>query len=375
MNLQIADNTTSSEVMDHHGLVAASCQDLNLVEKINARIGSDDPRRVIQPGIAIMAMIINGLGFSNRRLYLTPQFFESKCMEQLFNEDIKAKHLDDHTLGKALDEISAYGASKLFGEVAFEIAQEQGLLGKLSHLDSTSFVLHGEYDTPEVETIEVKHGYSKDHRPDLKQVMLSMAVSGDAQIPFWMEPQDGNSSDKCSFHQTIARVREFQSSLKTQTSDDFIWVADSALYSKERLLFSNHYLWVSRVPESIKDAASLLERDTDEYTWVELDKGYRYSVQRSQYGGIEQRWLLIYSEQACQREKKTFDKLLAKQLQACEKEAWHLSNQMFSCKADALAAHKKLNKKYSYHLIEPTIEPVSRHKGSGRPKKGKILMW
>ena len=91
-------------------------------------------------------MIINGLGFTNRRLYLTPQFFQNKAVEFLFEEKVCAKDFDDHTLGKALDEIADYGSSKLFGEMAFEIAMEQGLLGPRAHHDSTSFLLHGEYE-------------------------------------------------------------------------------------------------------------------------------------------------------------------------------------------------------------------------------------
>ena len=63
----------------------------------------------------------------------------------LFKENVCAKDFDDHALGKALDEIANYGSSKLFGELAFEIAMEQGVLGPKAHLDSTSFVLHGEY--------------------------------------------------------------------------------------------------------------------------------------------------------------------------------------------------------------------------------------
>ena len=49
-------------------------------------------------------------------------------MECLFEENVCAKDFDDHALGKALDEISDYGSSKLFGEVAFEIAMEQGVV-------------------------------------------------------------------------------------------------------------------------------------------------------------------------------------------------------------------------------------------------------
>ncbi len=185
MTLEIAPDNVSSERMDHDGLVAAACRDLGLVEKINQRIGNQDPRRVIQPGVAVMAMMINGLGFTNRRLYLSPQFFNSKAISQLFEQAITPEQLDEHALGKALDEIAAYGSSQLYGEVAFEIALEQGLLGDCAHLDSTSFALHGQYEGDEaVEVLEVTQGYSKDHRPDLKQVMLSMATSGPAQFPF-----------------------------------------------------------------------------------------------------------------------------------------------------------------------------------------------
>ena len=90
-----------------------------------------------------MAMIINGLGFTSRRLYLTPQFFQSKAIGQLFEKNIVAEQLDDHTLGKTLDEIYAYGTSRLYSEIAFGIALDHGLLSKFAHLDSTSFTLQG----------------------------------------------------------------------------------------------------------------------------------------------------------------------------------------------------------------------------------------
>jgi len=51
---------------------------------------------------------------------------------------LKAEHFDNHVLGRALDEIAEYGASKLFVELAFEIALEQNLLGKEAHIETTS---------------------------------------------------------------------------------------------------------------------------------------------------------------------------------------------------------------------------------------------
>ena len=33
--------------------------------------------------------------------------------------------------------------------------------------------------------IKITHGYSRDHRPDLKQFILNMIVSGDGDIPIF----------------------------------------------------------------------------------------------------------------------------------------------------------------------------------------------
>jgi transposase len=80
-------------------------------------------------------------------------------------------------------------------------------LSKTNHLDTTSLSVHGEYDgNDNSKVIEVTHGFSKDHRPDLKQVVLSLVVNGPSALPLWMEPLDGNNSDKTSFHETIKQV-------------------------------------------------------------------------------------------------------------------------------------------------------------------------
>lgn len=356
----------STEVIDHHGLVAAVSRDLGIVEKINRRIGSKDPRRKIQPGLATVAMIINGLGFTNRRLYLTPQFFQSKAMECLFEEDVCAKDFNDHALGKALDEIADYGSSKLFGEVAFEIALEQGVLGPKAHLDSTSFVLHGEYaDNGSEEMIEVRHGYSKDHRPDLKQVMMSLTMSGAANLPIWMEPLNGNSSDKKSFHETIGRVCEFQKQLKT--TDDFFWVADSALYVPDKLLACSDINWLSRVPENIKACANFVTVPSQDVQWTKGSNGYEWVEVCSKHGGIKQRWLLVFSQQAYERESKTLMKRIAKEEAECLKACRHLDKEVFGCLSDAEKHMTQLSKKYRYHQLQTRIEPIEKYECRGRP--------
>ena len=105
-------------------------------------------------------------------------------------------------------------------------------------------------DEPQI--IKMTHGHSKDYRPDLKQAVLSLVVNGPSAIPLFMEPLDGNNSDKNSFHETMKKVDEFQKQINLEKN--FKWVADSALYSKDKLLKNNDYLWLTRVPETIEEA-------------------------------------------------------------------------------------------------------------------------
>ncbi len=312
--MDVAGKELSTLSMDHHGLVAAVCQDLGLAEKINRRLDNGDSRRVVSAGKAVVAMVLNGLGFTNRRLYLTHQFFENKPISLLLNEDIQSTDITNYTLGHALDEISAYGASKLFGEIAFETAIEHDLINDVNHLDSTSLSVHGAYkseeniDDKEPGVINITRGFSKDHRPDLNQIVLSMVVNGACSFPLFMEPLDGNSSDKTSFHETIARVRDFQKQINVQTN--FKWIADSALYTKDGLLKSNDYNWLTRVPETIKDAKALVQQLDVDVKWTMLNEGYKIAPFASNYGGVQQRWLLVFSQAAFARESKTIEKTI-----------------------------------------------------------------
>ena len=90
---------------------------------------------------------------------------------------------------------------------------------KYSHLDSTSFHLEVEYKGEIVKEenekiikerpILITQGYSRDHRPDLKQCVLDLIVSNDGDLPLFMRTGDGNESDKALFGQIyISRVQE-----------------------------------------------------------------------------------------------------------------------------------------------------------------------
>ena len=86
------------ERLDHHGVVAGVIKDLGLVEKIDALIPVHD-QESISCGEAVAGMIINGLGFTDRPMTLTPQFFESAPLTSLFREGVQAGHFNRFKLG------------------------------------------------------------------------------------------------------------------------------------------------------------------------------------------------------------------------------------------------------------------------------------
>jgi len=73
------------------------------------------------------------------------------------------------------------------------------------HLDSSSFHLHGQYDVdaPDEEMVSITHGYSRDHRPDLKQVVAQIITGHKSNLPVWLEVLSGNNSDKESFSESV----------------------------------------------------------------------------------------------------------------------------------------------------------------------------
>ena len=71
-------------------------------------------------------------------------------------------------------------------------------------MDTTSFSLTGSYNVAVEEKDPVPtYGYSKEHRPDLKQMMMSLIQNGEGTIPILMEPLGGNTNDTTGLHKTL----------------------------------------------------------------------------------------------------------------------------------------------------------------------------
>jgi transposase len=401
--------------LDHLGIVAGVCRAAGIAEWLDKQAG--EQRRQVSVGTATVAMILNGLGFSNRQLYLVPQFFENKPVEHLLGEGITADMLNDDCLGRTLDWIYEHDPTTLFAGLAYQARQRFGIKAENIHVDTTSLSVSGEYEgpkgkdgqQPEEETtrvaetspvdttsllesgeqeglkgedghlqeeettwaIAIRRGYSRDHRADLKQWMLALATTHDGDIPIFLRPLDGNSSDKVDLS---AAVREVMTQLREQEPEEQehrIAVFDSGGYSEANMKSYNeaNIRWVSRVPETSVEAKAALGQESKQ--WKDLSDGsgqYLVLVQALPQG--KERWVIVRTKARLQSAKISVEKKVDKALKAWQKRLWHISCQKFSCEQDAERAWEQaLKGKPVWLLASYTLKEESKYQQKGRPKK------
>ena len=162
---------------------------------------------------------------------------------------MQASDFNDDSLGRALDALYEKGVTEAFATVASKALTTYEVEHRFVHLDSTTFSLHGAYeaDSDDENAIQVTHGYSRDYRPDLKQVVVHLLCSYRSQIPVWLETLDGNQADKTSFPSTINSYLA-----QLQEGETPYFIADSALYTANNLRTLSNVRWICRVPETLK---------------------------------------------------------------------------------------------------------------------------
>jgi transposase len=124
----------ATQCLDHLGIVAGICHRIDLIETIDTFIGQT--RRPVSVGEAVIAMILNALGFVGRPLYLTPEFFSNKPVDLLIHPRLCAEDFTDDTLGRALDCLYEKGITEVFATVASQALSAFDGQHRFVHLDS-----------------------------------------------------------------------------------------------------------------------------------------------------------------------------------------------------------------------------------------------
>jgi transposase len=353
-----------AERLDHLGIVAGVCREIGLAAWLDAQDEQSHER--VSVGTATVAMILNGLGFSNRRLYLVPQFFATKAVERLLGPGIAAEDLNDDCLGRALDWLYAHDPTTLFAGIAVRARQAFGIRARQVHVDTTSFAVTGEYESDlDAHTLAVTYGYSRDHRADLKQWMLALATTRQGDVPLFCQALNGNASDKVSL---LAAVETLADQLRAASEDEApLFVADSGLYSADNVarLSAAGVRWISRVPETSKDARTALA--VADSAWQQEGTLFWASAPQAPAG---ERWVVVRTTQGQERARATLQRQVDTTREQWEKALWHLSTQRFACEPDAQAAlAKQLKKRPEWLGVQAQLVLHPKHGRAGRPRQ------
>ncbi len=336
------------ERLDHFGLIACVIKDLGLIEMIDSRLVPDE-QEAITPGEAVAGMMLNSLGFTQRPLSLTPQFFANKSLDLLFHDGVEAEMFNRFKLGRTLDEVHTYGCDLLLSELALAVCTREGIEQRFNHLDTTSFSLSGDY-VPESDeqAITITHGYSKDHRPDLKQAVLELMVSQDGGVPFVSKSWDGNASDTKIFQERAeALLATFQASPVPR-----YLVADAKLYTEDNAANLAKLGFITRIPGTLKLVTQGITQALQEDTWHHMAETMRYHRIELCHYGMAQRWLVVSSQAALERAEARVNKACQRESEAIDKQLFHLQATRYATPEAAQAALANLATSWRYHRVE-----------------------
>jgi transposase len=352
------------ERLDHLGLIACMIKDFGLISLLDARLVPADQEE-ITPGEAVAGMILNGLGFANRPLSLTPQFFTNKPLDLLFRPGVRAEMFNRFKLGRPLDEVHAYGCDLLLSELALAGCAQERIEQRFHHLDTTSFSLSGNYvSESDKQAIAITHGYSKDHRPDLKQVVLELLVSQDGGVPLVSKSWDGNTSDTPIFKE---RAEALMAAFARSPTPRYL-VADAKLYTEDTAATLAQLGFITRMPGTLKLVSQVITQALQGDRWHRLDETTRYYGLELCHYGMAQRWLVVSSQAAMERAEARITKAQQREWEAIEKQLLHLHAKRFETPEAAQAALQALATSWRSHQLAASQVLAHKHyAGKGRP--------
>jgi transposase len=216
--------------------------------------------------------------------------------------------------------------------------------------------------------IAITYGYSRDHREDLKQWMLALATTHEGDVPLFLQPLDGNSSDKVSL---LAAVLAIQKHLREAKAEPSVYVADNGIYSEAnmRQLNAAGVKWISRVSEISTEAKTVLQAGSQDWHRSE-DGSIQWFCRQMELPQGSERWVIVRTAASQQRAQVSLQQQVSHVQNSWQRKCWHLGTQRFACEADARAAlERELKGKPTWVEVHYEVVAHPRHAGRGRPRK------
>lgn len=232
-------------------------------------------QRVALPTATVIGLVVRNLCVAREPLYGLAEWaarFEPGLLGLRADE---VELLNDDRAGRALDQLFDCDRGSMLMELMLGVIAEFAVDCSQLHNDSTSICLHGDYTAADGRgrggkpTVAAALGHSKDHRPDLKQFVLTLTVSADGAVPLAHRLLDGNVTDD----QT--HIATWDGLVALVGRADFLYVADSKLATREQMahIHSRGGRFLSILPRSRAEDGQIREwAQTHAFEWTEASR-------------------------------------------------------------------------------------------------------
>ena len=351
---------------------------LDFVGLINRNVRWDEKQVNLTPGHLALSVVLGTFCASRYPLTRIPQHFSTMNTELLFGSGITYSDFTDDAIARTLDKIHEAGTAALFSQLALTAFTTFDIpLGNL-HSDTSTHTFYGDYDACDEEDYEgpdITYGYSKEHRPDLKQIMIGNVVNSDG-IPLIHQSLSGNTADCAWNEQAIGTIGD----LLKERIQDVVYIADAKLVTEPnlRLMHKHQLKFISRVPDNFcaKLTARAKKEAYEANAWEDFGciaddgKHTRYEGYSKAYSlGLEKVRLLVVKSSAG---REGFAARLEKERARLEQEVRVVEQREFACEADAITAAQILTKQKSkgyFSLSYTTLHTTSQKRPVGNPGK------
>jgi len=325
------------------------------VATVIERLIPPHPAHELATGRGVEALVLAILD-GHHALYKVGQRLEERGMVALLQPGLTRASLHDSRLGHILDALFAANLNKVFSTLALKALAVYAIPTPWLHQDTTTIALYGAYeDEPKrARAPRPAYGHSKDGRDDLKQVLLSLGVSGDGGLPLRVGVRDGNRSD--SVETPVAIEECLALGLEGMRGI----VADSKAYSRRTLglCLERQIGLVTLVPRTCAIRQELEVWGQQQSTLpllVEKPGRTKDEAPRQWHGQsvIRQveveysdgrvvlealRFVVVHSSQLAHQQTQTSTNAQAKAAEAVAAHVQHVHARWFACEADAEAA-------------------------------------
>ena len=212
-----------------------------LEEFLRDALPKEDGRTKLSPTKALLVLVRNLL-LSREPIYGLGEWAARFAPDLLGLNENEVGLLNDDRVGRALDKLFAADVPSLVLAVASHVVKEFGLRLDELHNDSTSVSFFGAYLDASMEnrvlgrpTLAITFGHSKDHRPDLKQLLFILTVTADGGVPLHFRAASGNVTDDTTHCDTWELLCQLTG------RRDFLYVADSKLATRQNMAYVHQH--------------------------------------------------------------------------------------------------------------------------------------